>query len=723
MSIELEVEVKSSSTRRSQIGSRFSHVFVTMSAVSLKERLKQFQALKESAQAKSEAAKARDDELRTLAMTSTAKDSIRKLQYEAEVDDTTAGTETQTTAGETAASPATGAASVAVPEEEAGKSNLRKLGHATTNTLTLSLVEEEILEEEIDDGIEEEVVEDDEEVVEEEVVEEIEEVVEEIEDGEDEEVVEEVVEEVEEVVIEVDDDKPEETTDQPEPKEEGAIDTDQATQSAVPLATRSEDTVDEKSLDEFAGERHPILSERENGLDDAEEIPMDELAHGEFAAPERVNSVDVDMPNINESPFDEEPLPIFRALDAEEEKRSTLPVFLALEDDEERADRSTKLATLDKKSEKKSATKSRAAVVPITESDDIEQGRRSNPNAGLPRGFNDPSRRRFRGIICCLIVVGICAIAALVLPFFIDYDSLGQSPTSAPTISFAPSSTPSDSPTESPTTSQAPSYSPTETPSASPTTSPAPTDNPTESPTVDPSESPTPSPTAEPSPSPTESPTLSPSVSPSKAPVEPTDSPTAATPEPTSSPTPNPTDETPAPTEAPPTTAPVAPTLAPVSPTVEPTPAPVTSTPAPVIPTLAPQAPQAPTEAPVAEDSLAPTTLRLGQFIQVFLVPISGEEVFEDQSSPQFRAAQYLSEEDDYVSEIGEEAVLSDRYALTTFYFATGGDEWDRCALGDEACAGAWLTGDACEWEYVSCDADGRVVSFNFGKFPQALSL
>lgn len=113
----------------------------------------------------------------------------------------------------------------------------------------------------------------------------------------------------------------------------------------------------------------------------------------------------------------------------------------------------------------------------------------------------------------------------------------------------------------------------------------------------------------------------------------------------------------------------------------------------------------------------APTTLRLGNFIQVFLVPISGEEVFQDQTSPQFRAAEYISEEDPYTGEILDETILAERYGIITTYFATGGENWNRCSLGDETCAGAWLTGDACGWEFVSCNGDGRIVAISFGKW------
>lgn len=77
-----------------------------MSTVSLKERMKQLQALKSSVQAKSQSVVEREKELGEIAKNSPAKTNVRKLQLETISDEQTAGGETQTTAGETTASPA-----------------------------------------------------------------------------------------------------------------------------------------------------------------------------------------------------------------------------------------------------------------------------------------------------------------------------------------------------------------------------------------------------------------------------------------------------------------------------------------------------------------------------------------------------------------------------------------------------------------------------------------
>lgn len=281
-------------------------------------------------------------------------------------------------------------------------------------------------------------------------------------------------------------------------------------------------------------------------------------------------------------------------------------------------------------------------------------------SVGLPKGFYNNEDRRWKCIIICFLFIGMCATSALILPFVLDYDALGVDPTMAPTISPAPTMMPSAKPSAAPTISPAPSASPTLSPTTSPTLSFAPTDLPTQSPTISPTVSPTQSPTEAPTPAMTETPTSSPTPVPTVAPV-------------------------------------VAPTNAPVLP-----------------PTAAPVV--APTLAPVPSPTVGPTTLRLSNFIEVFCIPISGDEVFEDQSSPQFQAAQYVAEDDPYTSEIPDETLLEERYAMVTFYFAAGGSSWSRCNQRDTTCTGEWLNGDLCEWEGITCNGAGRVIAIEFGK-------
>eukprot|EP00535_Pseudo-nitzschia_heimii_P004090 CAMPEP_0197184584 /NCGR_PEP_ID=MMETSP1423-20130617/10157_1 /TAXON_ID=476441 /ORGANISM="Pseudo-nitzschia heimii, Strain UNC1101" /LENGTH=685 /DNA_ID=CAMNT_0042635433 /DNA_START=112 /DNA_END=2165 /DNA_ORIENTATION=+ len=128
----------------------------------------------------------------------------------------------------------------------------------------------------------------------------------------------------------------------------------------------------------------------------------------------------------------------------------------------------------------------------------------------------------------------------------------------------------------------------------------------------------------------------------------------------------------------------------------------------------------------------APTTLQWGQFLNAFLIPNSGEEVFRDKDSPQYRAAKFVLD-DPYTDTVSTTSRLNDRYACVTFYFATDGENWKSCYYGDSNCvSGQWLEGDVCDWYAVSCDDDGRVTSFLFanaegnglvGTLPQEIKL
>ncbi len=382
-------------------------------------------------------------------------------------------------------------------------------------------------------------------------------------------------------------------------------------EKTIETETGPEPPKDEKIFDEYAHGRQGT--------------PRDGLAStDEKAYPERTDDLEV----VSDSaPFDKnstEVLPVFTALDAEEGKS-----------------RDTPLGT---------SNESQAGVANRASGTTAER----RDSAGSPRGDHDKQNRRWKLLICLLVCIGICALAALILPFVVDYDTLfGDDPTMAPTISPAPTRTPSMEPTMVPTTSPAPSQSPTRSPSTVPTVSPAPSDLPT----AKPSKTPTRSPTS----APTKSPTV-----PTPAPVPPTKAPT---PSPTSAPTPPPTDR-----------------------------------------------PVAPTAAPVSSPTTAPTSLRLQNFIDVFCVPISGEAAFEDQSSPQFQAARFVAEDDAYSADISDESLLRERYAVVTFYYATNGGNWDRCNVDDTSCDTRWLVGDVCGWESITCNESGRVTVISFGK-------
>jgi hypothetical protein len=161
----------------------------------------------------------------------------------------------------------------------------------------------------------------------------------------------------------------------------------------------------------------------------------------------------------------------------------------------------------------------------------------------------------------------------------------------------------------------------------------------------------------------------------------------------------------------------------------------IRATRAPNLPPLPDTPTRAPTDSPPAPDSPAPTlspapsaapsTQRLGQFIEVFLIPISGEEAFDDTNSAQYRAAEFLADEDDVGSDLENTGQLADRYALATFYYAMDGDDsWTRCFQGDTECESgtAWMspTVNHCEWNSIKCNEEGRVVDLFFGKLEEA---
>jgi len=120
--------------------------------------------------------------------------------------------------------------------------------------------------------------------------------------------------------------------------------------------------------------------------------------------------------------------------------------------------------------------------------------------------------------------------------------------------------------------------------------------------------------------------------------------------------------------------------------------------------------PSSPTGAPTG----VPTKQQWAQFLTTFLIPVSGKEIFQDESSPQYRAAKFILD-DPYTATISTMERLRDRYASATFYFATQGDNWKYCYFGDEDCnSGQWLVDDVCDWHAVSCDDMNRVTSFIF---------
>jgi hypothetical protein len=111
----------------------------------------------------------------------------------------------------------------------------------------------------------------------------------------------------------------------------------------------------------------------------------------------------------------------------------------------------------------------------------------------------------------------------------------------------------------------------------------------------------------------------------------------------------------------------------------------------------------------LADCSCPPLTNSLETFRHV-LGPVSGDEVLFDESSPQYKALDWLRNDDPSNLQINSTAVdiIRQRYAAATLYFATNGPEWriDANFLSD---------GDICNWNLndtgIQCDMESGAVT------------
>ena len=96
------------------------------------------------------------------------------------------------------------------------------------------------------------------------------------------------------------------------------------------------------------------------------------------------------------------------------------------------------------------------------------------------------------------------------------------------------------------------------------------------------------------------------------------------------------------------------------------------------------------------------------QPMKELVIEISGEEVFLDTNSPQYRALLYLAEQDPLKLNPNDELLstqIIQRYVLSVLYFSTNGPNWKRRVY--------WLTGQhECGWQYVIC-SDVQVENHN----------
>jgi hypothetical protein len=107
--------------------------------------------------------------------------------------------------------------------------------------------------------------------------------------------------------------------------------------------------------------------------------------------------------------------------------------------------------------------------------------------------------------------------------------------------------------------------------------------------------------------------------------------------------------------------------------------------------------------APQPGDPLTPEQ----QVIHDAIVRVTGPKILEDPTTPQHIARRWLLYEDDEVWNASEEGVIQ-RYALASFYFATGGG--DRRWVEN-----SWMIGPECgnndrePWTGLNCSPDGEV--------------
>lgn len=139
----------------------------------------------------------------------------------------------------------------------------------------------------------------------------------------------------------------------------------------------------------------------------------------------------------------------------------------------------------------------------------------------------------------------------------------------------------------------------------------------------------------------------------------------------------------------------------------------------PASPTLSPSVGSTgkPTILPTKADvTLAPTTAAFANFVQDFGSKISGSSVFNDPTSPHYKAANYIANVAGYTT--NDEAMMGDFYAVTLFYFSTGGDSWKECSRGSDNCPDgvSWMTSNItyCNWSWISCNEASRVVDVVF---------
>lgn len=121
-----------------------------------------------------------------------------------------------------------------------------------------------------------------------------------------------------------------------------------------------------------------------------------------------------------------------------------------------------------------------------------------------------------------------------------------------------------------------------------------------------------------------------------------------------------------------------------------------------------------PTQSSFSDDELE----RREELRELFLV-ISGFIDLENRESPQFKASEWIMNDDPLRLSSSDRPEIIQRYVLATLYFATNGSEWEKCAspLGNTPCDNVmkrFLSGaPSCRWMGIICDANSSIESIS----------
>jgi hypothetical protein len=111
---------------------------------------------------------------------------------------------------------------------------------------------------------------------------------------------------------------------------------------------------------------------------------------------------------------------------------------------------------------------------------------------------------------------------------------------------------------------------------------------------------------------------------------------------------------------------------------------------------------------------------RFVQFVDNYARGVSGDEPFDDPDSPQYRAALFIADEVTFADTLTGLGQVGDLYAVTVFYYSTNGGDWTECSQDATDCEGeSWLNPEVihCNWNWITCNDDTRVVDIIFSTF------